>query len=144
VGYWTNSVFVGERMKWKSWMTWGWVNYQQKFFLKSTTPLIWFWEKSKLQYENIRYVSDWVCAVSSKWITLGSGKARQHHVHHHVLLLALRCGSIDCRHLLLWSFLVSGHSLVIIDEPKQFLCLYFTYIERMIFLGLQNGVMEGR
>jgi len=23
-----------ERKTWKSWMTWGWVNYQQKFFLK--------------------------------------------------------------------------------------------------------------
>jgi len=28
-----------ERMTWISWMTWGWVNYQQKFFLKWTTPL---------------------------------------------------------------------------------------------------------
>jgi len=30
-----------------SWMTWGWVNYQQKFFLKWTTPLTnfykWIW-----------------------------------------------------------------------------------------------------
>lgn len=69
---------------------------------------ILFWEKSKLQYENIRCVSDRVCTVSSEWITLESGKARQHHVHHHVLLLALHCGYIDCRHVLLWSFLVSG------------------------------------
>jgi len=30
-----------ERMTWISWMTWVWVNYQQKFFLKWTTPLIY-------------------------------------------------------------------------------------------------------
>jgi len=31
-----------ERMTSTSWMTWGWVNYQQKFFffLKWTTPLV--------------------------------------------------------------------------------------------------------
>ncbi len=29
-----------ERKTWTSWMTWGWVNYQQKFFQKWTTPLI--------------------------------------------------------------------------------------------------------
>jgi len=31
-----------ERKTWTSWMTWGWVNYQQKFFKKWTTPLIRF------------------------------------------------------------------------------------------------------
>jgi len=28
-----------ERMTWTSWMTWGRVNIQQKFFQKCTTPL---------------------------------------------------------------------------------------------------------
>jgi len=30
---------IEERMTWTSWMTWRWVNYQQKFFQKWTTPL---------------------------------------------------------------------------------------------------------
>jgi len=36
-----NFFLTEERKTWTSWMTWGWVNYQEKiFFLNWTTPLI--------------------------------------------------------------------------------------------------------
>jgi len=37
---WDVHFFSTEKRKtWTSWMTWGWLNYQQFFFLKWTTPL---------------------------------------------------------------------------------------------------------
>lgn len=57
--------------------------------------------------------SDWICAVSSERTPVGPGRAWQHHVYHHVFLLALRCGSADRGNPLLCCFLVRTQSFKI-------------------------------
>jgi len=43
-----NFFMTEERKTWTTWMTWGWVNYQQKFFFKKwTTPLSQMFKKRK-------------------------------------------------------------------------------------------------
>lgn len=104
------------------------------FYQVKTTSQTHRWRKLTTSFDsgkigNIHNVSDRVCAVSSEWTRVGSGKAWQHYVHHHVLLLALCCGSTDCGHLLLWSVLVRGHGHFGWTKkfPLTLFCLHYAH-----------------
>lgn len=89
------------------------------------------------------HVSDWICAVSSEWTPMEPGGTWQHHVYHHVLLLALCCGSADRGILLLRCFLVRTQSFHI-NQSELLLISFVTAVCLSFPTGFQTGVQEGR